>query len=61
MPEPPDYLQFARECNRLAQAGDQEERELLVAMAKAWTELAVEKSAPEPEESAAPLLGRIAT
>lgn len=55
MPKPPDYLQYARECNRLAlQTGDQEDRELLLAMAKAWTELAVEKSAPETEQSAAP-------
>lgn len=54
MPEPPDCLQYARECKRLAlQAGDQEDRELLLAMAKEWTELAVDKSAPAPEQSAA--------
>ena len=55
MPKPPDYLQYARECNRLAlEAREGKDRELLLAMAKAWTELAVEKSAPEPEQSAAP-------
>lgn len=50
MLKPPDYLQYARECSRLALGvSEEKDRELLIAMAKAWTELAVEKSAPEPE------------
>jgi hypothetical protein len=54
MPEPPGYLQYARECKRLAlQASDREDRELLLAMAKNWTKLAVDKSVPAPEQSAA--------
>jgi hypothetical protein len=52
MPEPADYLQYARECKRLAlQAAGQEDSELLLAMAKEWARLAVENSAPEPERS----------
>jgi hypothetical protein len=55
MPEPPDYLNYARECKRLAlEAVGPEDRELLLEMARAWTELAVDKSAPPPEQSAAP-------
>lgn len=55
MPVPTEYLQFARECHRLAlQAGDQTDRELLQQMAKAWTELAVDKSAPTPEQPVVP-------
>jgi hypothetical protein len=52
MPEPPDFLHYARECSRLAlQTGEQQDRELLLEMAKAWTELAVDKSFPEPEQA----------
>lgn len=55
MPEATECLRYARECSRLAlQAADQNERELLLQMAKAWTELAVDKSAPTPEQSAVP-------
>ena len=50
MLKPPDYLQYARECNRMAlEASEEKDRELLLAMAKALTELAVEKSAPKRE------------
>lgn len=49
-PEPAGYLQYARECRRLAlQYGDRGDRDLLLEMAKALTELAVENSAPEPD------------
>jgi len=55
MPQPPDYLQYARECRRLAlQVAEKEDRELLLEMAKGWTELAVDRSAPVPERSLTP-------
>lgn len=55
MPEPPDYLNYARECKSLAlEAAGQEDRELLLEMARAWTKLAVDKSASAPEQSVAP-------
>ncbi len=58
MLEPTEYLQYARECNRLAlQAGERADRDLLHQMAKAWTELAVEKSAPMPEQTGRQGLG----
>ena len=48
-PEPAGYLQYARECKRLALQYGDGDRDLLLEMAKALTELAVENSAPQPD------------
>ena len=51
MPDAPDLLYYARECTRLAEttSGD-EDRAILLEIAKAWTELAVQNSVPDPDE-----------
>lgn len=49
MPDAPDFLFYARECTRLAETtGDEEDHAILLEMAKAWTELAVQNSVPNP-------------
>lgn len=48
MSDAPDFLFYARECTRLAEAaGDEEDHAVLLEMAKAWTELAVKNNVPD--------------